>query len=100
MYEVIFWCSLITLAGIYCLAIYVGVVIRPELTVMQPSAMDRFRREMREKGLVLHLPSYHKGVEAYCDPSFQFSECSSAWLKYPTTEIGSEPIEQYEHQGY
>jgi hypothetical protein len=46
---------------------------------------DLLRKQYKDKGLVLHMPSYHNGVEAYCEPKEQYNKILSKslqhWLK-------------------
>lgn len=44
------------------------------------SDVDLVRRVARNQGLVLHMPSYYNGVEAYCEPRWQFDNLD--WANY------------------
>jgi len=58
------------ITGIYVWCIIYGITA--ELPPLEPEpAIDRWRRSCREQGLVLNMPAYHDGFEAYVPSKFK-----------------------------
>jgi hypothetical protein len=58
-----------------CGLVYGGFLFASQLLsgqrIERETSIDKFRRECKEDGLVLHLPSYREGIEGYIEPKWQ-----------------------------
>jgi hypothetical protein len=83
-----FWIYLILIISIACFTIVCGASIgwNPSLSQFEieldnlPEPIDVFRSYAKDKGLVLHIPSYRNGVEAYCPPNAEYNKIPDSWL--------------------
>ena len=66
---------ILNLIGLSFICVGLGVILSwcfPKSVTSTDIDIDLIRKVARNKGEVLHIPSYEMGVEAYCDPKWQY----------------------------